>query len=297
MRLNLQTKLLSAVALVVGLTLATLAFLIVAREKEAFQHSFKARGLTLAQALETGIGSREDLKDAQKLQSSIYKLMWLDPEITEILISVATPEGLRITASNNTGVIGTSPGPENEAAFAQGTSQTRTISRPETLPTLSVITPIHVGGQQLGTYDIKLSLEAEETTLKKRQAQLLYYFITAIILMALSLSLIIKVVVITPIRKIQEASEKIRAGYLDWRTAVKSKDEFGELAKAFNGMAEKLQKSQTELENTVASRTKELHQRVRELERLTKLLVGRELKMAELKKEIARLKERGGKEG
>lgn len=44
------------------------------------------------------------------------------------------------------------------------------------------------------------------------------------------------------------------------------------------------------LEKTVGERTKDLRQRVKELERFHRLTIGRELKMAELKKEITKLK-------
>jgi len=52
------------------------------------------------------------------------------------------------------------------------------------------------------------------------------------------------------------------------------------------------------LEATVALRTKELTKQVQELQKLNKTMVGRELKMMELKKEIARLKKQivNGKE-
>ncbi len=44
------------------------------------------------------------------------------------------------------------------------------------------------------------------------------------------------------------------------------------------------------LEDKVAERTQELAEQVAELERMNRMMVGRELKMVELKKEIAALK-------
>lgn len=44
------------------------------------------------------------------------------------------------------------------------------------------------------------------------------------------------------------------------------------------------------LEKEVSKRTKDLNTRVKDLEELTEVMVGRELKMSELKKEIARVK-------
>lgn len=43
----------------------------------------------------------------------------------------------------------------------------------------------------------------------------------------------------------------------------------------------------------MAERTAELEEKNKELERVNKLFVGRELRMAELKEEVKRLKERG----
>jgi len=46
-----------------------------------------------------------------------------------------------------------------------------------------------------------------------------------------------------------------------------------------------------ELEATVAKRTSELNSRIEELERVNKMMVGREIKMIELKNELSKLKE------
>jgi len=53
---------------------------------------------------------------------------------------------------------------------------------------------------------------------------------------------------------------------------------------------ERTEKYTKKLEEEVESRTKKLNDRVRDLEEITQVMVGRELKMSELKKEIARIK-------
>jgi len=52
-----------------------------------------------------------------------------------------------------------------------------------------------------------------------------------------------------------------------------------------------IEKFQESLEEQVKERTKELQEKINEMERFQKLTVGREIKMAELKKEIKRLEE------
>ncbi|MCD6148111.1 HAMP domain-containing protein [bacterium] len=121
--------------------------------------------------------------------------------------------------------------------------------------------------------------------------------------------------IVTPLRKLNRACQKIREGNLKVKVRVRSKTEIGELADTFNKTVENLRKSKealekekaglevkvqertkelrklTEsLEEKVKERTKELQKRLVELERFQRLTVGRELRMIELKKEIKKLK-------
>lgn len=142
-----------------------------------------------------------------------------------------------------------------------------------------------------------------------------------IVLIALILVLLLERIILNPLLKLHRGMEEIRKGNLDVRVEVKSKTEIGELVTTFNKMAEDLKKSQAALEEAkavleikvrartkelkeltesleeqVKKRTKELQERIEELERFRRLTVGRELKMIELKKEIAQLKAKLNKE-
>lgn len=64
--------------------------------------------------------------------------------------------------------------------------------------------------------------------------------------------------IVKPIVHLTEATEKIGAGRLERRVDISSHDEIGMLAATFNGMADRLQKSQEELEQRVCARTAEL---------------------------------------
>ncbi len=123
-----------------------------------------------------------------------------------------------------------------------------------------------------------------------------------------------------PINALSRGAKEFGEGNLDYRIVIKGSDEIDELAKAFNGMAENLSKSQRALEETntileikvlaktkelkdtnqslekeVEKRTKELRSRIEELEKFHKLTVGRELRMADLKKEVRELEEENKK--
>ncbi len=95
------------------------------------------------------------------------------------------------------------------------------------------------------------------------------------------------------VAKVKNAASEISKGNLKEKIIVRSKDEIGELATAFNTMVgnlwiarEALETKNKELENA----TKQTEEKLAEIETLNKFMVNRELKMIELKKEIEDLK-------
>jgi HAMP domain-containing protein len=81
------------------------------------------------------------------------------------------------------------------------------------------------------------------------------------------------------------------------KSVLNDKSEIGILARAFKKMAESIKDSTENLEQRVAKRTEEinrisklLERKLNQTKRLNDLMVGRELKMAELKKQIGELK-------
>lgn len=128
--------------------------------------------------------------------------------------------------------------------------------------------------------------------------------------------------IVDPIKKLHKGAEIIGKGNLDYKVNIRTGDEIEQLAKEFNRMAESLGQSKAALEEEkallevrvaartrelqelaagldvqVKERTRELDERVAELERFQKLIVGRELKMVELKKEIEKLRQASRESG
>ena len=329
---NLQFKLLVVVSLVIVLTLSFFYYLSVNNQKKIFHDSFRDSAISLAHALDAGIGSKNELNDVAKLQSNIYKMIWLSSNIVGISISLPVETGLKIIASNDTSMIGKMATPESIAAYQDGTISTEVVTEADGTNVLRVITPVHIGGERVGIYSIKLAMDPLEKVIAKTQREFLLITLISILVIIGILSFSIKITVIDPIKQLLSGMGKIGGGELDYRVKTKRQDEIGDLFFSLNVMAEKL-KDRTEalkrekegleekvrertleledmaqtleikirartkeleeltgkLENEVAQRTKELQEKVQVLEKFQRLVVGRELKMAELKKKIKKL--------
>ncbi len=92
-----------------------------------------------------------------------------------------------------------------------------------------------------------------------------------------------------PIIALRDASIGIMSGESAGRIAIQTNDEIGQLAGALNMMTAEMESVNKGLEATVKKRTAELDQKLDELQKLNKAMVGREIKMIELKREIDRL--------
>lgn len=96
-----------------------------------------------------------------------------------------------------------------------------------------------------------------------------------------------------PIMKLTKAADLLSHGNFKIdidKKIIESKDEIGELAVSFEIMSNKLQKLYVEFDKKLKDRTVVLNKKVEDLERVESIMVGRELKMIELKKIIEELK-------
>lgn len=109
-------------------------------------------------------------------------------------------------------------------------------------------------------------------------------FITIIAVLALLFSMLLSSSVSRPLRELREAVQKLEAGKSVLVPHSNRVDEIGDLQRAFRSMAEKILNFRKGIEKKVQERTSEL-------EKTNRLMVDRELKMIELKKELAKLKQ------
>ena len=140
-------------------------------------------------------------------------------------------------------------------------------------------------------WTLVVEITTQEVYAPLRSVQFGLAIITIIILLFIIIdALVVANRISQPIKILHEGTEKIAQGNLDYQVEVKTGDEIEQLARAFNEMTANLKESHQKFESRVQERTKDLASKTEELERMNKLMVGRELKMAELKKELKELK-------
>ncbi|OIP74289.1 MAG: hypothetical protein AUK08_00690 [Candidatus Pacebacteria bacterium CG2_30_36_39] len=88
-----------------------------------------------------------------------------------------------------------------------------------------------------------------------------------------------------PITELINAAKKLESGEKNY-FAEKSSDEWQELRNSFESMQDQIFINKNKLEKVVIKKTEDLNKKIEELERFNKITVDRELKIANLKKEL-----------
>lgn len=112
----------------------------------------------------------------------------------------------------------------------------------------------------------------------KSSAELAGFVLIAAVLTAIFVSFTVNRLMM-PLNTLKNASAKLKEGNLKEKIVINTKDEFEDLATSLNEMATRLDQDNSELERKISERTYNL-------KRLNNLMVGRELKMVELKKQL-----------
>lgn len=146
--------------------------------------------------------------------------------------------------------------------------------------------PVKFAGKTMGVIEIHL-IVASVLTIITEQINFIVLTIGlgAIIFLAIIFGMI-RLIILWPLDRLQKETDALGKENFAQQLGSFSKDEIGALAGAFDTMRKKLKLS---FENLEKDRD-QIKKQNEELERFQKVTVGRELKMIELKKEIAELK-------
>ncbi|HWR72007.1 MAG TPA: HAMP domain-containing protein, partial [Nitrospirota bacterium] len=161
--------------------------------------------------------------------------------------------------------------PNLEAMIASG--EEREFTEEEPLPLHTMLFPLknepecrrcHAGGDPLmGMIVISLSLEDTQREIALSTRQLSALFSGLILLMGVTLFIAVRNAVLVPLRELHRGAKAIGIGDLSTRIRVRTRDEFQDVAEAFNEMAGRVDNMYSGLEKIVESRTKELEESFR----------------------------------
>ncbi len=156
---------------------------------------------------------------------------------------------------------------------------------------LDITEPVFMGGDKIGGVRLLVSLasvRAEIESSKKSN----YLICIVILTVGFFFSLLIATTIASPMNKLVREVARIGSGAFHIRTNIRSNDEIGDLARAFNQMSETLQKttaSRDDLDREILERQKaqeELTALNRELEEQTNRLLLREIQMKQQHREL-----------
>jgi signal transduction histidine kinase len=132
--------------------------------------------------------------------------------------------------------------------------------------------------KQIGKAVVILSLSSLNKKLDELKKTIFIFGLSIIIFVFLAINFMVDRYIVYPINELISATQKVAAGDLDYKIAVKLKDEFGLLVVFFNRMTEDLSKSRLEieeysktLEQKVDERTKELMESKEKLYQTSKM--------------------------
>ncbi len=297
MKINLTAKITGTIILVFSILFSLISYIQINNYTNDLTDFFTERAKATANSLNASFSNKDDILNKDKLLLNIKKNILLDSEIIEISFNLNEGGELRTyVSSSNLSSDGQTSDIENMNAFQSNTLTTSIITQ-ETGRTLKVITPVTIGGQKIGTFQIIFTLESVDAKIKTNTNIFIFTYSLLMFLFILIFYFFLRFIVIKPISEISLGMKMITQNNFDYSIIIKSNDEIGRLANSFNRMTTDLKQSKNKLEAysqslelQVADRVREINEKLIELEELNKFMVGRELKMVELKDEIAKLK-------
>ncbi|MBU1964994.1 MAG: HAMP domain-containing protein [Proteobacteria bacterium] len=181
--------------------------------------------------------------------------------------------------------------------------RTRTLKSPERFRILGLINPIenepacynaachaHSSKEKLlGILDVKISLEKGDQRITETRNKMILYSAILILITALVKGLFIRKMIHAPIKKLNDATREVANMNLDYKVAIHSRDELGNLAASFNKMTYQLKEANEAVQNWSSQLETRVKEKTRELEKtqLQLILAGKMATMGELSAMVA----------
>ncbi|HSR13095.1 MAG TPA: HAMP domain-containing protein, partial [Thermodesulfobacteriota bacterium] len=249
-RIPIRTQLSLAMTLVVVVTILVLGFTILTRQKEQlFSQTIKTGKVTLSHfAKNANIPLLNDdivrlnqlIKDAASVEGIVYAaivdrnhIIKAHMDAKQIGQRLKTPEGKE-------------SGREGDLAYYHD-------SLPSGTRVLNLSRPVTFRDKTLGAVHIGLSLDFIDHLIRQERLYILVLSVI-VVLLGIGVSVLLAVGFSRPITRLASAAREVGKGNLTCRVEMNRKDEFGDLASAFNEMTDELNRKETANARLLAER-------------------------------------------
>ncbi len=222
---------------------AAFGYFFLAREISLLQENLETHGKSLANIFGVFINNPSDMENQAYLQRIAERIIQ-DDDVVQCIFLNASGEQL---------------------ASARKLRATTTSNLFERIHQVSH--PLRSAkGDLMGMIQIGLSLQKLEGRIYEMKRDILLVTM-GIIGLGILFTIIMTRILLLPIEKLAMATEKVARGELAHSVDIRSRDEIGDLARAFNQMTLQLKESRQDLEKKVEERTHQLEQYIDELNR------------------------------
>ena len=299
MKLNLSFKIIGIVFIISIISVSLNFFLNFNQVTYNLESAEIEKGKAITRSLTASINDIKKIDDKEFILSIVNKQLWLDSEIINIQYYLKKGDKFELFYESGYSSDEKTIDDEINQNLIGNNIIHHEIITEQNQRILRVITPVHVSGQNVAAFQIDMTLENLDKTIKKSMTNLVFFGLLFLFSIVLFVFLFLRLFVITPILELNKGVNEIAVGNFNFKIKKHSKDEIGELSDSFNKMAQEIKtanleikKHEHELEKQVEKRTKELQDKIEQLEKFQRLTVGREIKMVELKKQLEELKKK-----
>jgi len=238
----ISIKVIGAIVLAVLLVVPLMAYISVSQVRDALENSYLDKSRTTARLLDASIREFSDLEDTNALFEILQRHRWLEPDINRIDLYLIREGKLQIAVSTESNRSGLMSDAKNRQAYIEDHLHHETTVG-ENSRLLRLITPIHIARRQVGTFQLEMSLDEVDKKVLATLSSLIFGYIITVTTVALLGFLLIRRIVITPLKTLERGMESMATGTLETPLKVNTLDELGRLTRTFNKMGSDLQKS------------------------------------------------------
>lgn len=239
-RISLTLKFLMAMICIAVVGSAAFGYFFIAREMTFHRSRLESHGKTIVNTFRSLIEKGGDLSDRSFLQRIAENIIE-DEDV--VLCSFSDPSGEKLAHAVKKGIL-----PDPNLMY----QLTQPIQSEE--------------GHSIGTLQIGLSLSPLTNRILKMRRDVILISL-GLIGVGILFTLILTRILLQPIEKLVTAAERVARGELAQTVDIRSRDEIGDLTKAFNQMTLQFKKTREDLEKKVDERTRLFEETLEELNR------------------------------